>query len=855
MRARSTLTVRCVGPGPVRARWYRSLAHALAATACGEALFESTRTDPVPWVTVRPGSLIATLSGSLGGGRIVVAPGGVAPVRSPPRAWAEAIRVLTATFPRLSGTVDRSEVGRTLVTAGSSGSFSEWVGIQTFWARGPRGDLWIARRFRLACPTPSELEVRMDRVGSVLAEEWSELTGGGGVSVPSPPGARRDWRRGSVRAIPRDGWANPAGDRAATAEVRSIRSVPPILGADGHGVVFGSSGAGKTSLLAEIAAREIRSGGTMVAIDLHGDLGPEVLGRLGEPERARLIVVDATEPPVPGIAALPIGLGEGNTAAAHLVASLKRLSPDGQDLYWGFRLERLYDSFVRLAQESGGTLLDVYDLLTDPMRRDAARLATSRPDLARFLDELAPIVRRQPDFLWSAASRLAKIALLPNLAELLAPTDGGIPVEDLLDARRSIVVRLPFGVLGSEAATFAGSLVLGRIYLGLASRRRARGDSPRIVLVLDEAHAFSPRLVVEVLTESRKFGVRIVLATQYPDRLAPEVRSAVAGSPTEFVALRVPPVSAGMVGEWVGLSREEAERWLPGLPAGHGFRLEPETGTPSSFALSGGECPATPSVWTESVERTREEFPPPVRPSENEPGDGGASERLLLAVLAAEEEGRRIDPSQAIVAALTLPGPPLIAEKLGDRWSDLVRQRLVLVGDDDCRLTEAGARRLGLTVPTGATREGGEHRALLLATFRLFARRGYRIEIVRQGRFDTTLPDARFRQIAGRPGLTPAELAEEIDRVRSGWAWRFFRGRDVHIEAEVSGALRAERIRRGWRKAAEHGAFALFVVGDAARARRVRAALRKLGLGPDRAQIWTLRLPLGSRALTPVRTG
>ncbi len=80
-----------------------------------------------------------------------------------------------------------------------------------------------------------------------------------------------------------------------------------------------------------------------------------------------------------------------------------------------------------------------------------------------------------------------------------------------------------------------------------------------------------------------------------------------------------------------------------------------------------------------------------------------------------------------------------------------------------------------------------------------------------------------------------------MESARRSWAWRFFGGRDVHVEAEVSGALRPARIRHGLRKAAGRGAFALFVVGDAARASRVRRTLRAEGVGIDRAQVWTLR--------------
>ena len=844
MTSRSMVTVRCVASSPARLRWYRSLAYAISATAESGAVFEATGTDPVPWVTVRPGSLIDLLPTSGSSLEIRRGPDGEREFPEPRRRWVEAIRSLVSPFPRVPSPAYRSEIGRDFARLSPGPSVVERVRFQTHWIRGRTGEIWVCRRFRYATQSRREFDARLERVGSIVAEDWAFRTGLVATAGPAPLGATRDWRRGTVRAVPREAWLTFSIESVPrTAEAPATPDRTEGSGTEGHEVVFGASGAGKTTYLAERAAREMTAGSAVVAIDLHGDLGPAILARVSEPIRSRVIVVDALDRPVPGIAILSGSGPDDDAAAAHLVAALKRLSPDGTDLYWGFRLERVFDSFVRLAQESGGTLLDLYDLLTDPTRRDVARLATRRPDLARFLDELAPIVRRQPEFLWSAATRLAKVVLVPGLTELLAPADGGLPVEELLDARRSIVVRLPFASLGPEAATFAGSLILTRIYLGLAARRDTRDGGPPVVFVIDEAHGFSPRLTAELLTESRKFGIRIVLATQFPDRLAPEVRSAAAGAPSEFVTFRVPPATAGSTGEWVGLPREEGERWLPSLPTGSAVRVNPEIGIARPFAVSGPSVALDSSSWARAVARTRQEFPFAFRPCSRQPYEDEATERLLLAVLAAEEAGRPVGPSQVVPSALSLPGRSPPAEVLGNRWNDLLGQHLLRVAPDGCHLTEAGERRLGLTSPTGAAREGAEHRGLLLATFRLFARRGYRIEIVRQGRFDTTLPDARLRQLASPPGTPPADLAAELDRVRRGWAWSFFGGRDVHIEVEVSGALRSERIRRGWRKASNRGAFALFVVGDPARARKIRSTLRNLSVGLDRAQVWTLRLP------------
>ncbi len=821
----------------LRARLYRAIAQEVAGLPRGGAvLVEASTTLARPIVTVRPSSVAEAVLTSPTLRRGVEANSGSGAIGAPPTGQRSAQVDLVAvrpssTAPSGADAGDRPEP-RALLAPG------ERLDAQTFWLSG-RGDgrLWVARRIRFSSTPGEALGLRFEAISSALAGDWSRATG----TVVRPvrrrwPGA--DWARGASRGLRRDAWlplSPAAADRLA--EPSGFGSVPQDDEDDGHALALGASGAGKTTHLAGLAARTIRRGGTVLALDLHGDLAPAILGRLLPAERARLVAVDISARPVVGIAALA---GSGDRAAAQLVAAVKRLSPDGTELYWGFRLERIFDAFVRLVQESGGTLVDVYALLTDADRREAARLATRTPELARFLDELGPIVRRTPEFLWPAAARLAKVVLVPELAELLAPRDGGLPVEELLDAGRSVLVRLPFSSVGPEAASFAGSLVLARCYLGLAGRRGPTGRPAPVLVVLDEVQGLSPRLVAEMLTEGRKFGLRLALASQYPERLAPELRHAAAGVSRDVVAFRAPRASAAEVGAWLGLGPLDAQRLLPELPAGLGLRRARGGGALEVVPTEGPGIEAADAVWHRAVGRTGEEFP--TTPTPGDASVGEVDERLLLAVLAGEELGCPVPVDRIVQAALQLPGPAIDPAVAGDRTTGIERERLAERRSDGWRLTPAGERRLGLRATTGASRESVEHRALLLRSFRIFARHGHRLEIVRQGRFDTTLPDARLRQLSDRErGLTPRELADAMESARRSWAWRFFGGRDVHVEAEVSGALRPARIRHGLRKAAGRGAFALFVVGDAARASRVRRTLRAEGVGIDRAQVWTLR--------------
>jgi hypothetical protein len=853
-----SVTVICRGTPAVRRQWYGELARLIASAPRGTAaLFEGSLGDPAPRVTVRPAELVTALQGSPAGATVRLEPRpGCAPAPPGPldeERWGDVVRTdptRSRSFGLGSEAIDR-------IGFASAAGPKAWLGLQTFWLPAHHGTVWLARRFRFAARARSELDRRFGALGTAVAAEWSLSIGLPATYRTGSFRARRDWRRGGMGAIPPEAWferPSPVAARSVTTVDRGGAAAEerPV---ETPAIVFGASGAGKTTYLARWAAEVANRGEPLVVVDLHGDLAPAIVGRLGAEARRRVVATDATVAPVAGVAALS-SAGRTDRAAAHLVAALKRLSPDGTDLYWGFRLERIFDTFVRLALESGGSITDVYDLLTNPDRRDAARLATRSGELARFLDELAPVVRRNPEFLWSAATRLSKVVLVPSLRELLAPEDGGLPVEELLDDGRLLLVRLPFASLGPEAATFAATLVLGRVYLGLAARAERAGPPVRTSLVLDEVHAFSPRLVSEILTEGRKFGLRTVVATQYPERLATEVRAAARGALRGFVSFRVPRAAAADVGVWFGLSPTEAVDRLPNLPTGHGLLLDPYWDGVRPTTLEPDLPTPDPRAWADAVDATREEFE--VRATEvvDVREADAATERLLLAVLAGAESGAVVRREEVVANARALPGPAPDASILSDRLTTILRDGYVEQVREELRLTPAGERRLGLTTPTGATRETAEHRSLLMAAFRVFARRGYRLEILRQGRFDTTLPDARLRQLAPPLGSpAPIDLARDIEHARSGWAWRFFAGRDVFVEAEVSGALRPERVRHGVRKALSRGAFVLFVVGDAHRAHRVRSVVRAMGLGPDRAQVWTLHLtgrPVAIRADKPL---
>jgi len=730
-----------------------------------------------------------------------------------------------------------------------------WIGVQSHWMAGAmdgRPGIVAATRYRFAAAGAAIGGASLaagEAISATLA-----LHGLVGRPLGWRPEGRRARRRWTAGALGRDEFRRarpvPSERAAGLVDLPRPRPFPGPRDLDRHLVLVGATGAGKTTALAALGAARIRAGRPTVVLDVHGDLAPAIAARAGPAVVPTPVAIDAAAPGPPGPGIAGVGRdpdGDGREAAI-AVAALKRLSADRDEVYWGARLDRIFHAFVRLAVEEGGTLLDVYDLLTRPERREAARLATRSRPIARFLDELGPIVRRNPEFLWTAAARLGPLALSPRLAGLVAPPpDRAVPLGALLEAGRSVLVRAPIGILGPEGAALAATLVASRVYLELA--RRPPGGRP-VALLLDEAQMIAAPLLTEIVAEGRKFGLRAVLATQYPERLPPGSRQAAGSAVGSHLVFRLPAPAAAGVSEWAGLPPTAGARLLPRLPAGCAIAPPaPGREVPRLVRFPPGPARAGGVTWAAWVDATRRAYGPADEAPEGEEGTS-SEEDLLLALLAAPA------PVARGVLLDRLAGPSATSRATALAALDALERRGYLAhGPDGVALTAAGTRAAGLRFDHGSTVEGDTHRSLLVVAGTVLARRGERLELLRQGRFDTRLPDGRVALLPASAGRVPADLAAAVDARRRSWAWRYFGGRDAHVEAEVSGAERRPRIERDWEKARAAGAFLLVLVATPAHGRRVAGFLRSLVPDRTRWAVWTLRRAAAGPDRYPPRRG
>ena len=316
-----------------------------------------------------------------------------------------------------------------------------------------------------------------------------------------------------------------------------------------HLHVLGPSGVGKSTLLANLILQDIAAQRSVVVVDPKGDLVDDVLRRLAGSalEQGRVAVLDPTDRAPLGIN--PLAGGTGGAGAGLAVEGLFGVLHSLWAESWGPRLgDVLHAGLLTLALEPGHSLVELPLLLTNPgFRRPLVALARQRDPLGLagfwgWFDELSP--EQSAQVLAPVMNKLRTFVLRPDLRAVLGQTEPRFDLSEIFGAEalpgRALLVRLPRGELGAEAATLLGSLVVHQVWQASQARSGMRnGRRSPVFVYLDEFQDVLrlPLALGEALVQARGLGVGLVLAHQHLGQLSPAVRAAVlanAGSRVVF---------------------------------------------------------------------------------------------------------------------------------------------------------------------------------------------------------------------------------------------------------------------------------------------------------------------------------
>ncbi len=313
-------------------------------------------------------------------------------------------------------------------------------------------------------------------------------------------------------------------------------SGPPVRLADAvrpeHLAILGKTGTGKSSLIRLMSRDDIRRDLGAVHIDLHGDTTPYLLGVLAAEERRRrtdlsdrIILIDPSDPEW----AVGLNVLQADSDAERFLqmAEVAQLLKQRWDLSTlGARTEELLRCALYVLSAADLTLLELAPLLTNASFRAACLRRATNPDIVSYFRDRYDVASDAMQATWREPilNKASVFTVDPHFRHILGQRRTGVSLVDALDRQAWLILHLPKGRLGEQAATL-GSLFLTHLKRALFARRS------RTLLTV---YADELQNLVEVtsgidtlLAEARKFGVAFCCANQFLEQYPPTMRAAV----------------------------------------------------------------------------------------------------------------------------------------------------------------------------------------------------------------------------------------------------------------------------------------------------------------------------------------
>jgi len=129
------------------------------------------------------------------------------------------------------------------------------------------------------------------------------------------------------------------------------------------------------------------------------------------------------------------------------------------------------------------------------------------------------------------------------LRNIFGQKENKINIEELMNDQKIILINLSKGKIGEENSSFFGAMFLTKIkQAGMARAKLDPKDRLDFYLYVDEFHNIVTNTFENLLSESRKYGINLTIATiahQYIGQLLPKVEQAVLGNTGSIICFRV----------------------------------------------------------------------------------------------------------------------------------------------------------------------------------------------------------------------------------------------------------------------------------------------------------------------------
>lgn len=321
-----------------------------------------------------------------------------------------------------------------------------------------------------------------------------------------------------------------------------------------HTFLIGMTGTGKSTMMLSMLLQDLQQDRGVFLIDPHGELADDLLARFPRHREGDLILIDLTdrERPVPLNLLAWKTLPERDVIIDELLASLLRIYRDPE--MFGPIFETNFRAMMKLLMGDRperpfeATLVEFPLLYLNEDFRSYLLEQTREQEVKDFLEELEHVRGEgsRANLAPYITSKFARFLQDPQMRRILGHGAMALDFPEILAKGKVVVVKLARGLFGSSVADLLASQLVARMRLAAMARAAVPREcrTPYFLYVDEFGSLARDENFSRLLSEARKYGLGLVLSTQYAGQLRDvdsrhDNLSAVLGNAGTVISFRV----------------------------------------------------------------------------------------------------------------------------------------------------------------------------------------------------------------------------------------------------------------------------------------------------------------------------
>lgn len=299
-----------------------------------------------------------------------------------------------------------------------------------------------------------------------------------------------------------------------------------------HVYIIGKTGAGKSTLIANMAIDDIRRDRGIGIIDPHGDLSETILEYIPKRRINDVVYLEPfdTERPF-SLNVLEIrNHTHRDLVASGIVGIFYKIYGDS----WGPRLEYiLRNTILTLLEIPNSTLADALPLLADPKFRKKVLVHVKDPVLYDFwtqeFDKMTDKLRVEA--ISPIQNKIGQFVSSKMIRNIIGHPKSTIDLEEIMNSGKILILNLSQGKLGEDNAALLGAMIITQMQLAAMNRSfQKEVDRRDFFMYVDEFQNFATSSFIKILSEARKYRLALTLANQYIEQIDEDVMTAIFGN-------------------------------------------------------------------------------------------------------------------------------------------------------------------------------------------------------------------------------------------------------------------------------------------------------------------------------------